>query len=324
MKTYTNLVFKGGGVKGVAYAGAIQQLDSMGILTGIKRVAGTSAGAITATLLAMGYSPAEIEDIVMNKMDFESFMDKSWLPGNLTRVIKHFGWYKGDAFKKWLGEKIKVKTGSERTTFNDLKMLTNEKKENFRDLYVVATNLDRQYPEVFSVEENVNTPIVDAVRMSMGIPLFFKSVAWNGNVMVDGGMGYNYPIDLFDHKKYVAETKNFETRELKGSKVDVNSETLGLWLDTKAGIDNLRNRKPRPPEKINNLKDFASLLVNYLMEMANMAHLEDYDWNRSVLIDSLDVKATDFDSVKARAKDLVESGKKGVIDYFKWLNSVRQ
>ena len=322
MKTYTNLVFKGGGVKGVAYAGAIQQLNSMGLLKGIKRVAGTSAGAITAALMAMGYTPDEIEYIVLNEMDFKSFMDKSWLPVNLTRVVKHFGWYKGEAFKKWLGEKIKEKTGTARTTFSDLSILTNEKKDNFRDLYVVATNLDRQYPEIFSVEENVNTPIVDAVRMSMSIPLFFKSVIWNSNVMVDGGMGYNYPIDLFDNKKYVTEAKNFEIREMKGSKVDVNHETLGLWLDTSAGIDNLRNRKPRPPVKIAKLKDFASSLVDYLMEMANLAHLEDYDWNRSVLIDSLDVKATDFDSVKAKAGELVESGKKGVVDYFKWLNSV--
>ena len=62
-------------------------------------------------------------------------------------------------------------------------------------------------------------------------------------------------------------------------------------------------------------------MVDYLMEMANMAHLEEYDWDRSILIDSLDVKATDFDGVKARAADLVESGKKGVIEYFKTVNT---
>ena len=321
MKIYTNLIFKGGGVKGVAYAGAIQQLDTMGILPDIKRVAGTSAGAITATLLAMGYSSAEIEDIAVNEMDFKSFMDKSGLPGNVYRFLKAFGWYKGDAFKTWLGNIIKKKTGSEHTTFKDLKTLAESQPDSFRELYVVATNLNRQYPEIFSVEENINTPIVNAVRMSMSIPLFFKSVSWNGFVMVDGGMGYNYPIDLFDSRKYVKDTGNIETRKLEQGDIEINKETLGLWLDTREGIDNLRNRIPRSSRNINNLKTFAFSMVDYLMEMANMAHLEEYDWDRSILIDSLDVKATDFDGVKARAADLVESSKKGVIEYFKTVNT---
>jgi NTE family protein len=145
MNTYTNLVFKGGGVKGIAYAGALQQLDEMGYLRQIKRVAGTSAGAITASLLALGYTANEIEDIVVNQMDFASFMDKSWLPGNVSRFLKSFGWYKGDAFKNWLGGLVKTKTGSVLTNFNDLKALVDEQSGQFRELFVIATNLNRQY-----------------------------------------------------------------------------------------------------------------------------------------------------------------------------------
>jgi NTE family protein len=154
----------------------------------------------------------------------------------------------------------------------------------------------------------------------MSIPLFFKSVTWNSNVMVDGGMGYNYPIDLFDDSKYAVNPANIITHKLADRNIEVNRETLGLWLDTKAGIDNLRNLKPRLPIKISNLKDFTFSIVDYLMEMANTAHLENYDWNHSILIDSLDVKSTDFDKVKAKANELVESGRQGVIDYFKTVN----
>ena len=39
---FRNLVFEGGGVKGIAYGGALKVLDSMAILKGIERVAGTS------------------------------------------------------------------------------------------------------------------------------------------------------------------------------------------------------------------------------------------------------------------------------------------
>jgi NTE family protein len=54
MSQFRNLVFEGGGVKGIAYAGAIEVLEKESILSDIKRVAGTSAGAITAALLASG------------------------------------------------------------------------------------------------------------------------------------------------------------------------------------------------------------------------------------------------------------------------------
>ncbi len=314
MINYSNLVFKGGGVKGIAYAGALLKLDEMGILSNIQRVAGTSAGAITATMLAIGYSAPEIEQIVAYQMDFSSFMDKGWLPGNIYQFLETYGWYKGDAFKRWLGACIKEKTGSERTRFKDLK-----DSDKFRDLYVVSTNLNMQYPEVFSVEENENVAIVDAVRMSMSIPLFFRSVRWKNNVMVDGGMGYNYPDDLFDHSRYVSNPDDLDILAKGEINIEVNKQTLGLWLDTKADIDNLRNRSPRQPIPIKNLKEYSVTLVDYLMEMANSAHLEPYDWRRSILIDSLDVKTTDFKGAKEKAPQLVESGKKGVEDYFAYL-----
>ena len=53
-RQFRNLVFEGGGVKGIAYVGAWEVLQKKGILKDIKRVGGTSAGAINALLLALG------------------------------------------------------------------------------------------------------------------------------------------------------------------------------------------------------------------------------------------------------------------------------
>ena len=47
---FKNLVFEGGGVKGIAYAGAMKVLEKKGILKNIVRVGGTSAGAINVGL----------------------------------------------------------------------------------------------------------------------------------------------------------------------------------------------------------------------------------------------------------------------------------
>lgn len=54
---FRNLVFEGGGVKGIAYVGAMEVLEEKGILKNITRVGGTSAGAINALLAGLNYTP---------------------------------------------------------------------------------------------------------------------------------------------------------------------------------------------------------------------------------------------------------------------------
>jgi predicted acylesterase/phospholipase RssA len=76
------LALEGGGGKGFAYLGALQMLeknpDKTNILQNIQGVAGTSAGAITALLISLGMSAAEIEN-EMNQpsglKDFNDFFD---------------------------------------------------------------------------------------------------------------------------------------------------------------------------------------------------------------------------------------------------------
>ncbi|MGI9214865.1 MAG: patatin-like phospholipase family protein, partial [Gammaproteobacteria bacterium] len=80
---YRNLVFEGGGVKGIAYVGALEHLTSTPLKEGdkpidlkeIKRVAGTSAGAIAALLVSLNYSVAEIRK-KFEEIDFRDFADK--------------------------------------------------------------------------------------------------------------------------------------------------------------------------------------------------------------------------------------------------------
>ena len=62
--TIKNLVFEGAGVRGIAYAGAIKELENNKLISQIEKVGGTSAGAITAIMLALGYSSDEIGEII--------------------------------------------------------------------------------------------------------------------------------------------------------------------------------------------------------------------------------------------------------------------
>jgi predicted acylesterase/phospholipase RssA len=73
-----DVVFEGGGAKGSAFVGALEALAEGGHRT--ERLIGTSAGAITATLLAAGFTPAEMLEAVNEKAAdgrprFAEFMD---------------------------------------------------------------------------------------------------------------------------------------------------------------------------------------------------------------------------------------------------------
>ena len=118
---FKNLVFEGGGVKGIAYVGAFKELKKREILQNIARVGGTSAGAINAVLLTLDYSYKQTEEILTN-LDFNNFMDDSWgVVRDTKRLVEKYGWYKGDFFRRWMGDIIAEKTKSKYSTFNDLK-----------------------------------------------------------------------------------------------------------------------------------------------------------------------------------------------------------
>src|SRR5688572_19788308 len=130
---YRNLVMEGGGVKGFAYAGALQVLDSMGILNDIQRVAGTSVGAIQGALLAVGYTSDEIIGLTAH-IPLKRFNDGGWLlAGGISRLSKQFGWFKGEKIAKWIEGLIAAKTGNGQITFGELHAQSAEK--GYKDLY---------------------------------------------------------------------------------------------------------------------------------------------------------------------------------------------
>ena len=98
---YQNIVFEGGGVKGLAYVGALQVMESEGLLAKVQRVAGTSAGAITACLVALKYSAEDITKIVKS-MDLGSFDDKE----GLFKKLHYYGLHPGNTFLTWLKSQI--------------------------------------------------------------------------------------------------------------------------------------------------------------------------------------------------------------------------
>src|SRR5262249_16562000 len=88
METF-DLVFEAGGAKGVAFIGALEVLFRSGHKA--RRLIGTSAGAITATCVAAGFSPQELLEAAREKHDgkptFSSFLDPP-TPEDFSREMR--------------------------------------------------------------------------------------------------------------------------------------------------------------------------------------------------------------------------------------------
>ena len=273
---YRNLVLEGGGVRGLAYAGAFSELDKNGILNQIEKVAGTSAGAIAGLMISVGYTASEI-DSIMRTLPVEEFNDgKGGIVGKYRRVRNKYGLYKGRKFHVWVQQLIKIKTGDINLTFAGLHQLHLQNKL-FKDFYCTATNLSKQQLQIFSYDHTPAMTVALAVRISGGLPFYFEPVVLDNqfrpiekpdtlsfkNYYIDGGMIANYPISIFD-------TCENNGGPLQCDKLRFNRQTLGIKLERPAQIDSLKNNSSSiPPFAIRSFRDYVHAFNNLMIETLN-------------------------------------------------------
>ncbi len=329
---FRNLIFEGGGVRGIAYIGAMKVLEKKKILSSIIRVGGASVGAINALLLGLNYSSEEAEKILM-KMDIINFLDFPCIVKIIYRINKEFGLCKGNKFYNWISNFIEEKTDNPNSTFKDVYRQKEDK--GFRDMYFIGTNLSTGFAEVFSYEHSPTKRVADAVRISMSYPIVFTAKKNSrGDVYIDGGLLNNYPIRLFDRKKYITSAGYFEEPKyyknynivLEKDKRNTNhfsynKETLGFRLDSAKEIAIFRDQAEPVSYDINNFPSYIVRFVSTILNINNSMHLNDYDWDRSIYIDTLDVGTLDFNINESKKKDLIESGKNCTENYFKWFDN---
>lgn len=279
-----NLVFEGAGIRGIAYCGAIKKLEEKGVLQYVSRVGGTSAGAITALALSLGYNADELAELI-NSTSFKKFNDGNlFFFGGLHRLRNYYGWYKSKKFEKWLSDIIKNKTKNADITFSELH------NKGYKDLFVTGTSLDQQKLFVFSYEQFPQMKVRDAVRISMSIPLYFEAVFMNKNglitrhqknkqglhVMIDGGLIANFPIRLFDSTKYVDPEKP--------NTFTYNSQTIGVRIDRELQINNDSTTRLLAPFEIKGFKSYLNAFYTMVIESLNRQMLTVNDWKRTISI----------------------------------------
>src|SRR3954447_23935895 len=102
-------VFEGGGVKGIAFAGAIAAAEKDAGVEEWVNLAGTSAGSIVSALLVAGYDGAGLQKI-LGEAKYARFADTGfggmWLGGLYSAIFRRRGMAPGKYFKEWLGEAL--------------------------------------------------------------------------------------------------------------------------------------------------------------------------------------------------------------------------
>jgi len=303
-----NLVFEGAGMRGLAYCGALSVLEERGLTDDIQRVGGTSAGAITALLFSLGYTEREIEKLI-STTKFNQFKDgRFWIPGSIFRIKNKYGWYRSRRFSNFIGALIEQKTGDAEITFEEFH------RQGYRDLYVTATCLNRQDIVVLSRETYPQMKIRDAVRISMSIPLYFQAIFVDdeGNIydkqqagkqldiMADGGIIGNFPIQLFDSIAIDSTGKEYRIP---------NPHTLGIRMDSDEQITADQTGQNLAHCEINSLKDYINAFYTIVIENLNRHQLTEADWDRTVSISHKGIAPKIKKLKKTQKAMLIDSGR---------------
>ena len=296
-----NLVFEGAGIRGIAYCGAIQEMEARNLMSSIEKVGGTSSGAIIAMMLSLGYTGKDLEGFIATTK-FKKLNDGGFFfIGGINRIKKYFGWYKGRKAEKWLGKIIEGKTGNADITFEELR------RKGFKDLYVTGTSLTKQKPVIFSRETHPGMKVRDAVRISISIPFYFEPVFIDSNgkvlyhpkqkqgldVLVDGGIIENFPIHIFD-------------------KATPDLNTIGFRMDHDAQIESDKLDRALAEMQVGNLNEYFKAFYSIVVENLNRQKLTDIDWQRTISISDGNVQPRVRKLLKKEINILIENGRKAV------------
>lgn len=281
-------VFEGGGVRGIGLVGAAAVVEEAGYT--FENVAGTSAGAIVACLIAAGYSTKELIEI-MSTVDYKRFKDTSFfdrvpIVGPLASLVFEKGIYEGTYLETWLGDLL-AKKGKK--TFRDLVMpeYADDPRYRYR-LQVIASDISLgkllvlpRDAKDYGIEPD-DLEIVKAVRMSMSIPFFYEPARLGKSYVVDGGVLSNFPVWLFDDGP------------------EPEWPTFGFRL-----VDDVEQKPARIWEPVT----FAVALVKTMLSAHDARYIQDNDFVRTIPVECGDVSAVDFGLSKETSAGLFQRGR---------------
>lgn len=292
-----DLIIEGGGVKGIGLVGAIRELKDAGY--DFHRIAGTSSGAIVASLLAAGYTAKELEQIIRN-VDYgqfadESLLDKLGIPGKTLSLLFERGIYEGDFTYNFVK---KLLAGRGIHTFADLRISNTSNMQAAYKLVVIATDVTRgklirlpwDYIE-YSLDPDAQD-VAAAVCASTAIPFYYEPTKINENYIVDGGISSNFPIWLFEKDRHEHNR---------------DQPTIGIKLSARPDVLS-EGRRLNPAD---NTFSYALAVLRTILNAQDQIHLDDpCTLGRTIFVDTADIGTVEFSLTSERQELLYQNGRK--------------
>ena len=276
---YTCL-FGGGAIRGVAYIGVIKAFEELDIVP--STLAGSSVGSIFAALLAVGYRAEELREI-FSKVNFDLFRDISLGLGPV------FGISKGEVFLEWVRELI------EKKYYGDKYKKGTNKAVTFRDidknLVIITTNLANFECKEFSKQDTPDYEIASAIRISSCMPGLMRPIEYNKMLLVDGDLQKSYPMWMLS-KNLLSEDERILELRLEG--YYENNDISGI--------------------------NYANAVYSCMTAMSTSFVKDIYGKNDKfdyIVLNTGDIVVVDFSISESKRNDLIESGYKQTMNYFK-------
>lgn len=348
-----NLILEGGGVKGIAYGGALE--NASGKLFDWKEivnVGGTSAGAIVASLIAVGYTFGELKDL-LEKFDYLSLLDHNEpLKRDLfdlmkkfhlfkflkivlemhTHLVEHdYGLFDGQGFLDFIERLIAAKLGKH-ATFQELAERIERENEleekeggggsQLKYLFLVGSNLKTGQSDIFSHLTTPHMIISDAVRISMSLPFIWPSHKYyikderGERVVHPHKRSVNF-IDGGIFKNYPIEIFDRKISTDQSEILYTNYETIGFRLSALDHNEVIYGENNSENE--NGLVVYLKSVLGFFLNKENKElKAEKRNEKRTVFIDTLEYETIDFALSEKDKETLLKCGHKAVDEYYEF------
>ncbi len=243
------IAFGGGGVRGWAHVGVLSVLERHGLRADL--VSGSSAGAITASYYAAGFSVEHMAELMRSQNTRALF----------SLRFDRYGLVSTDDFAAYLRSHL----GDRR--IEDLE----------RPLYIVCTDLETGKEVVLD-----RGPLVEAVLASCALPGIFAPVRLGGRLLIDGGVSNNVPVSALVNRG-AAYTVGVQLYKRIGALTALGDGTLdepddeveqkvglGLWAER------VRQRFGREPDDRPNGLEVVQRALDIMMAQLEGYRLQTY------------------------------------------------
>jgi len=307
-KPKVGLVLSGGGAKGFAHIGVLKVIDSLGIK--IDYVAGTSMGAIIGSLYASGYSGKQLEDI-FREQDFDVLINDKF-----PRASKSF--YERENAQKYAVtlpfDKFKISLPSAlsrgQNVYNLLYhlMLPVNDIRDFSELpipfFCIATNIETGESLVMDKGR-----LAEAVTASGALPSLFQPVVIDGEILIDGGVTNNFPVE-----------------ELRAKGMDII-----IGVDVQDGLKDRESLKSAPDilmqisnfRTINSMKNKSSLVDIYIKPDITDYSVISFDEGKDIIThgeEAARIQTSELTAIKLTQSKTKENRSLNIIDSLKIKN----